>query len=557
MSRNENINVSLRFRPLSPAELEESESNIWTISKNTVSLKPDCNQYLIDCKKLTGQARSYTYSTFYLDYCFTSNDSNLLIYSTVAKPIIYASLEGYNGTIFAYGQTGSGKTYTMMGSEGSQEPPAPKKREMHSVSPSRKAFFREGSSFPRMELPKEKGIVVLALEDLFAAILNNFQRTYYLTCSYLEIYNEHVYDLLADNMHVKAEVLTVNEDEAGFYVNGLSEHGINSIEEVLQWIRKGEGNRKYAATAMNHHSSRSHTIFRINVTSIRVLPDTEDGSVTTESILNFVDLAGSERVSTLIDSAEPRSRSSQKTENLLNEGKHINTSLFYLCQIINKLSEKSMSKADVHIPYRNSNLTKILSTSIGGNSLTSIICTATPILSQFEMTLSTLRFGGTARTITNTVEANVKSNKNSELLKSYQKDLDILRKELEDAQQGGKEIDDSNVLMKKQLEDRISKLNHLLIQDDEPQQIEEEEEDVWVNEVWNHCTGYLRLDPRLGKNQQHRLFCKNFEFEDKGAVVFERMKAMNIELKAKNREIRDLNEAKSFLQDSKVNVSKT
>ena len=65
---------------------------------------------------------------------------------------------------------------------------------------------------------------------------------------------------------------------------------------------------------MNHHSSRSHTIFRINVTSIRVLADTEDGSVTTESILNFVDLAGSERVSTLIDPTDAKQRSSQKTE---------------------------------------------------------------------------------------------------------------------------------------------------------------------------------------------------------------------------------------------------
>ena len=62
MSRNENISVSLRFRPLNTHEMEESESNIWTISKNTVSLKSEWNLYLIDCKKLTGQARSYTYS---------------------------------------------------------------------------------------------------------------------------------------------------------------------------------------------------------------------------------------------------------------------------------------------------------------------------------------------------------------------------------------------------------------------------------------------------------------------------------------------------------------
>lgn len=468
----------------------------------------------------------------------------------MAKSIIYASLEGYNGTIFAYGQTGSGKTYTMMGSESSQETIV-KKRKIHSVSPSRRSF-RENNLIPRLEMPREKGIILLALEDLFAAILNNYQRTYYLTCSYLEIYNEQVYDLLAENLNLRAEVLIVNEDADGFYVNGLSEHAINNIEEVLQWIKKGESNRKYAATAMNHHSSRSHTIFRINVTSIRVLPDTEDGSVTTESILNFVDLAGSERVSTLVDMVE-KNRPGQKTENLLTEGKHINTSLFYLCQVINKLSEKSTSKADVHVPYRNSNLTKILSSSLGGNSLTSIICTATPILSQFEMTLSTLRFGGTAQNITNTVAANIKSNKNSELLKSYQKDLDLLRKELEDAHQGGKEIDDSNFQIRKQLEDRINKLNHLLIQENNVvSELEEEEKCDEVDEIWTNSSGYLRLDKRTG--QKDKIYTKSSDFEDKGAVMFERMKAISMQNKAKIREIRDLTEAKGFLQDSKVNV---
>ena len=308
---------------------------------------------------------------------------------------------------------------------------------------------------------------------------------------------------------------------------------------------------------MNHHSSRSHTIFRINVTSIRVLAEAEEGSVTTESILNFVDLAGSERVSTLID-PDSKHRSASKTESLLTEGKHINTSLFYLCQVINKLSEKSTSKAEIHVPYRNSNLTKILSSSLGGNSLTSIICTATPILSQFEMTLSTLRFGGVARNITNKVEANVKSNKNSELLKNYQKDLDLLRKELEEAEIGGKNIIESSSLMKKQLEDRITKLNHLLVQESTNSSEKKPEKEGFINEVWNSSSGYLRIDNRLIQNSNfNKLCCKDREFEDKGAVVFERMKAMGIELKGKNREIRDLTEAKSFLQDSKVNVKST
>ena len=87
----------------------------------------------------------------------------------------------------------------------------------------------------------------------------------------MEIYNEQVFDLLGYD-EFKPEVLSVNEDpQKGFYVKGLSEHVVSDMEEVLRYIERGEINRKYAATAMNHHSSRSHTIFRLFVTSMTVL----------------------------------------------------------------------------------------------------------------------------------------------------------------------------------------------------------------------------------------------------------------------------------------------
>ena len=156
---------------------------------------------------------------------------------------------------------------------------------------------------------------------------------------------------------------------------------------------------------MNHHSSRSHTIFRINVTSIRVLAEAEEGSVTTESILNFVDLAGSERVSTLID-PDSKHRSASKTESLLTEGKHINTSLFYLCQVINKLSEKSTSKAEIHVPYRNSLLTLVLRDSIGGNCKTRMIANISSEAVDIDESIATCRFASRVALIKNTVTRN-------------------------------------------------------------------------------------------------------------------------------------------------------
>ena len=472
-----------------------------------------------------------------------------------------ASLDGYNGTIFAYGQTGSGKTYTMMGSEGADHEPPPRfpKKERRSVSPFRtlKSFSRDNPS-PRnhkLELPREKGIIIYALEDLFDAVSISGEKTYYLMCSYLEIYNEQVYDLISDGASFKNEILTVNEDpQRGFYVKGLSEHVVVSIAEVLCFIEKGEANRRYAVTSMNHNSSRSHTIFRLNVASVRVIDaqDEDESSITTESVLNFVDLAGSERVSNLQDTPLPRPRmkSSSTLENLITEGKHINTSLFYLCQVINRLSEKNTSKNDMHIPYRNSNLTKILRSSLGGNSLTCIICTATPTLAQFEMTLSTLRFGGTARTITNRVEANIRNNKNAEILQAYQRDIDMLRAQIELAQENGKIRAEETITMKKLLEERILKLTNLLINRDS-----KEKRKIGYENVWSRVSGILIVDDRLQKCKQKEVIeQKILRFDSKGSLAIERMKTMNQIFKEKDKQIQTLTETKQFLVDSKVNL---
>ena len=559
MSRSENIHVSLRFRPLSYKELEESESMIWSSTSSTVSLKPEWAQYLLDYKRLTRSPRAYTYSNTHIDHCFTSRDTNQKVYETVAKRVVLASLDGYNGTLFVYGQTGSGKTYTMMGSDALSNDSRKKTnatpimgRTGRSVSP----FFRSQSFTPVPENEKDKGILLYSLEDLFGHIKESTERTYCLSCSYLEIYNEQVYDLL----EFSNDALSVNEDPMkGFYVRGASEHSVTCLEEILKFIDKGEANRKYAATAMNHHSSRSHTIFKLNVTSMQIENSSESNSITTESTINFVDLAGSERVSSLhqdisFESKHRPNKSRENLETLLTEGKHINTSLFYLCQVINKLSEKTCSLNDSHIPYRNSNLTKILRSSLGGNSLTCIICTAVPTLTQFEMTLSTLRFGGIAKTITNNIEANVKSNNSAELLQAYQKDLDSLRKELENAQQGGKaKVDEAN-MVRKQLEERIARLTQMLFNQSRQQHVSKTFEENLNQKVtlWCPKAGDLIVDSKLVLTTE-----KNpgqAKFDQKGIIAIERMKTMHMEIRKKDQEIAEFKDCKQSLLDSKINL---
>ncbi|OMJ89111.1 hypothetical protein SteCoe_8837 [Stentor coeruleus] len=555
MSRSENIHVSLRFRPLSNKEIEENESMIWSVSSTTVSLKPEWAQYLLDYKRLSRTPKTYNYN-----HCFSSKDQNYKVYETVAKRVVLASLDGYNGTLFVYGQTGSGKTYTMMGNDSCSEETLRKKSNItpiinktrRSVSP----IIRNHSFTPSSEVKKDKGLLIFALEDLFTHIKNSTDRTYCLSCSYLEIYNEQVYDLLEFNN----DILSVNEDpQKGFYVRGASEHAIGSLEEILKFIEKGEANRKYAATAMNHHSSRSHTIFKLNVTSVQI-ENNDSNSITTESMLNFVDLAGSERVSNLnpdvsFEAKHKQNKSKENIETLLNEGKHINTSLFYLCQVISKLSEKTSYSSDSHIPYRNSNLTKILRSSLGGNSLTCIICTAVPTLSQFEMSLSTLRFGGIAKTITNNIEANIKSNNNSELLQVYQKDLEILRKELENAQQGGKDKLDEALGIRKKLEERISRLTQMLFnqsrQNHMLKSFEENSQDFKSN-FWCPGAGDLIVDIKMVSQGEKPI--NVLKFDQKGILALEKMRTMNLDLKKKEQEINELKEFKQSLLDSKINL---
>ena len=339
MLRSENIQVALRFRPLNVREVQKKDPEIWEINENSTFLKPSWSERLLDSRKIS-ISKSYSYN-----YCFSSTETNNEVYYKTSKKVVEASLQGYNGTIIAYGQTGSGKTFTMMGSDGA---------ELDKIL---------DKTIEKPEFPKIKGIIILALEDLLNLIEENKSKSCYLSCSYLEIYNEQIYDLLADNDKITETLIMQEEKGRGFYIRGLSEHVINSINDVEELIYKGEANRHYAATAMNHQSSRSHTIFRVYVSSVSIIGSSLDASenITTESLLNFVDLAGSERVCNLQEAINPiettvgfrvsrsprtnkiRSSSSRRSiDSFMNESKHINVSLFYLCQVISKLSQKKI-----------------------------------------------------------------------------------------------------------------------------------------------------------------------------------------------------------------------
>ena len=175
----------------------------------------------------------------------------------------------------------------------------PRGRNQRSPTPKSKNILvksRSTSAFPvRFEKPKKmtvhsNGLVALALSDIFKSASGHKNKHFFFKCSMMEIYNEHVYDLLKDTEDLNTEILVVGESlDKEFYVKGLSEQTVNSIEEALDKLSRGEQNRHYAATNLNHHSSRSHTIFRLSIRSLQVIPkrDPENDQECEESFENI------------------------------------------------------------------------------------------------------------------------------------------------------------------------------------------------------------------------------------------------------------------------------
>ncbi|XP_046145312.1 kinesin-related protein 4-like [Osmia bicornis bicornis] len=337
---------------------------------------------------------------FCFDHIFDMNISNLDVFNAIVKPIVNAAVNGFNGTVFAYGQTSSGKTYTMMGT---------------------------------MEEP---GIIPLAIEHMFDAIANSAGREFLLRVSYLEIYNERVNDLL----NKTGIDLKVKEDGTGQVIVQCKEEITNSPENVLAIMKKGDKNRRIGETNMNERSSRSHTIFRITIES-REAGGSSEGAIQV-SQLNLVDLAGSERA-----------RQTGATGERFKEGRHINLSLSTLGLVIMQLSESQDGQK--HVNFRDSKLTRLLQTSLGGNAMTAIICAITP--AALEETQCTLSFASRAKSVKNKPQVNEVMS-DAALLKRYAKQLAKLQAELEKIKTGHRSAEMEEMESKLQEKDRINQL---------------------------------------------------------------------------------------------------
>ncbi|KAH8232849.1 hypothetical protein KR026_001033 [Drosophila bipectinata] len=330
----DSIKVVCRFRPLNDSE-EKAGSKFVVKFPNNVEE---------NCISIAGKV-------YLFDKVFKPNASQEKVYNEAAKSIVTDVLAGYNGTIFAYGQTSSGKTHTMEGVIGDSV---------------------------------KQGIIPRIVNDIFNHIYAmEVNLEFHIKVSYYEIYMDKIRDLL----DVSKVNLSVHEDKNRVpYVKGATERFVSSPEDVFEVIEEGKSNRHIAVTNMNEHSSRSHSVFLINVKQENL-----ENQKKLSGKLYLVDLAGSEKVS-----------KTGAEGTVLDEAKNINKSLSALGNVISALADGNKT----HIPYRDSKLTRILQESLGGNARTTIVICCSPASFNESETKSTLDFGRRAKTVKNVVCVN-------------------------------------------------------------------------------------------------------------------------------------------------------
>ncbi|OII77224.1 kinesin motor domain-containing protein [Cryptosporidium andersoni] len=342
------ITVVVRKRPLTDSEVLRNDPDIVeavdkenTIIVHELRTKVDCTKYM--------EKHSYTF-----DHVYSEEVDNKALYEDAIRPLTENIFTpGFKCTCFAYGQTGSGKTYTMMGSGSTS--------------------YSVGQSIEGHEL----GIFELAVNNIFELLSQSEHEDKNVYVSFFEIYCDKIYDLLNNQKMVTA----LENSKREVVVKDLTEKLIQDRMDLMLIISKGLEYRRTAQNSMNDMSSRSHALLQIEIRS-KILTSPK-GSLQSPKAMTygkmvFVDLAGSERGADTVHC----SRQTQQ------DGAGINRSLLALKECIRALHDQQSS----HVPFRQSELTKVLKDVFVGNAHSIMIANIGPCLSCCEQTLNTLRY---------------------------------------------------------------------------------------------------------------------------------------------------------------------
>ncbi|XP_062155426.1 kinesin-like protein KIN-4A [Alnus glutinosa] len=329
------------------------------------------------------QAQIGTHS-FTFDHVYGSGGSpSSSMFEECVAPLVDGLFQGYNATVLAYGQTGSGKTYTMGTS------------------------FKDGC---------HTGLIPQVMNALFNKIeILKHHTEFQLHVSFIEILKEEVRDLLDSVSISKLETsnghsgrvsvagrqpIQIRETSNGVItLAGSTEVAVSTLQEMAACLEQGSLSRATGSTNMNNQSSRSHAIFTITLEQMHKLHSVFPGNDTSDeemgeeyfcAKLHLVDLAGSERA-----------KRTGSDGMRFKEGIHINKGLLALGNVISALGDEKKRKEGVHVPYRDSKLTRLLQDSLGGNSKTVMIACVSPADINAEESLNTLKYANRARNIQN------------------------------------------------------------------------------------------------------------------------------------------------------------
>ncbi|RAK99534.1 kinesin family protein [Aspergillus ibericus CBS 121593] len=357
-------------------------------------------------------------------------------------------LQGYNVSILAYGQSGAGKSYTM-GTSGPSEQHDP--RSMGIIPRAAQLLFEKLEGPPKPNRNSGTGLRTpsrYSISSTSSFGKASAEKNWQLKATYVEIYNEHLRDLLVPDSTPQSDrgTVTIREDAKGrIILTGLHQVNINSIEDLMGALSFGSSIRQTDSTAINAKSSRSHAVFSLNLVQRKsangVMSPTpkdkrmsmpvemlsgSDASVMVDSKLHFVDLAGSERLKNTGASGE-RAR----------EGISINAGLAALGKVISQLSSR---QAGAHVSYRDSKLTRLLQDSLGGNAYTYMIACVNPAEFHLSETVNTVQYAQRARAIQSKprIQQIADESDKHAVIERLKAEVAFLRQQLRNAEENGR-----------------------------------------------------------------------------------------------------------------------
>uniref|UniRef100_A0A670K7H2 Kinesin-like protein n=1 Tax=Podarcis muralis TaxID=64176 RepID=A0A670K7H2_PODMU len=402
--------VYCRLRPLS---VPDQECCVKVINTTTVQVHPPDGYRIFR----NGEYKEVQYS---FKEVFNIGGTQKHVFDVVAKPLVDDLIHGKNGLLFTYGVTGSGKTYTMTGSPGDGGL-LPRCLDMifnsiGSLQAKRYVFKLDDKNgvevqcdvdallerqkrevFQTPKTPSSKRQIDPEIADMIN-VQNNCKaeevdedNVYSVFVSYIEIYNNYIYDLLDEGPFdpikpklPQSKILREDQNH-NMYVAGCTEVEVKSTEEAFEVFWRGQKKRRIANTQLNRESSRSHSVFLIKLAQApldasgdNVLQDRE---LITFSQLSLVDLAGSERTNR-----------TKAEGNRLREAGNINQSLMTLRTCIEALRENQTYGTNKMVPYRDSKLTHLFKNYFDGEGKVRMIVCVNPKAEDYDESLQVLRF---------------------------------------------------------------------------------------------------------------------------------------------------------------------